>query len=53
MAAVIRDAIDRLEPDQKGRGGAIRAILQAPPMPVPARPVAIREELDPDHDRFG
>lgn len=51
IAAVIREALDRLPADAEGRRVAIEAILAAEPMPVPADPAALRRELDAAHNR--
>ena len=53
MAAVIRDAIDRLPSDEAGRRAAIEAILAAEPMEVPAAPADLRREIDREHERAG
>lgn len=50
-AAVIREAIDRLPEDPDQRRAAVAAVLAAEPMPVPADPVELRQELDAAHDR--
>jgi hypothetical protein len=52
IAAVIREALDRLPADAEVRRTAIDAILAAEPMPVPANPTELRRELDNAHDRF-
>jgi hypothetical protein len=46
IAAVIRDALDRLPSDAEVRRTAIDAILAAEPMPVPLDPAELRRELD-------
>jgi hypothetical protein len=51
LAAVIRDAIDRLPMGADRRRAAIDAILRAEPMPVPADPADLRRELDADRLR--
>lgn len=52
VAAVIREAIDRLPPDgHDARRTSIEAILAAPPMSVPIQPAELRRELDSGHDR--
>jgi hypothetical protein len=51
VAAVIRDAIDRMPSDLDRRRQAMEAILAAPGMPVPDDPMDIRRELDEAHDR--
>ncbi len=52
VAAVVRDAIDRLPDESEQRRAAIAAVLAAAPMPVPADPVDLRRELDAAHDRM-
>lgn len=52
VAAVIRDAIDRMPTDLERRRAAIDFILAAEPMPVPADPADLRRELDEAHDRL-
>jgi hypothetical protein len=52
VAAVIRDAIDRVPTNVERRRQAIEAVLAAPPMPVPADPADLRDELDAAHDRL-
>ncbi len=51
IAAVIRDAIDRLPPDADLRRRAIDAILAAEPVELPADPADLRRELDAAHER--
>jgi hypothetical protein len=51
VAAVIRDAIDRLPIDADSRKEAVAAILAADPMPVPADPADLQRELEDAHDR--
>lgn len=51
IAAVIRDALDRLPSDVEVRRTAIEAILDAQPMGVPTDPAELRRELDAAHDR--
>lgn len=46
VAAVIREAIDRLPADADLRRSAVIQILAAVPMPVPADPHELRRELD-------
>jgi hypothetical protein len=46
VAAVIRDAIDRLPADVDLRRSAVIQILAAAPMPVPADPSELRREVD-------
>lgn len=50
IAAVIREAIDRLPEDAAIRRAAVEAILAAEAMPVPADPAELRRELDAAHD---
>jgi hypothetical protein len=52
IAAVIRDAIDRLPVDDERRRAAVSRILAAEPMEVPLDPAEIRRELDTAHDRI-
>ena len=52
VAAVIRDAIDRLPGDELRREG-IAEVLAAFPMEVPLDPSEIRRELDRAHDWTG
>lgn len=52
VAAVLRDAVDRLPVDAARRQAALARILEAEPMEVPAEPAEIRRELDSAHDRF-
>jgi hypothetical protein len=52
IAAVIRDALDRLPTDAERRRAAVDAILDAEPMRVPTDPVELRRELDRARDRF-
>lgn len=51
VAAVIREAIDRLPDDASQRRTAIASLLAAEAMPLPADPADIRRELDIAHDR--
>ena len=51
IAAVIRDALDRLPTDAEVRRNAIDAILAAEPMPLPDDPAELRRELDAARDR--
>jgi hypothetical protein len=51
IAAVIREALDRLPTESETRRTAIDAILQADSMPVPADPAELRHELDAARDR--
>jgi hypothetical protein len=53
VATVVREAIDRgLRPTDAERRSAIRRILGAPAMAVPAVE-QLKEELDALHDRWG
>ncbi len=52
IAAVIREALDRLPADAAVPRTAIDAILAAESMSVPADPAELRRELDAAHDRF-
>lgn len=52
IAAVIREALDRLPADAEVRRTAVDAILAAEPMSVPADPAQLRRELDALHDRL-
>jgi hypothetical protein len=52
VAAVVRQAIDRLPPSDQRRREAIDAILAATPIPVPADPADLRRELDGARDRI-
>jgi hypothetical protein len=51
IAAVIRDALDRLPNDADVRRSAVDAILNAEPMLVPTDPAELRHELDAARDR--
>ncbi len=51
VAAVVREAIDRIPADAEERRSAVDAILAAEPMTVPADPADLRRELDSAHDR--
>ena len=51
IAAVIRDALDRLPTDAEVRRNAIDAILASDPMPLPDDPAELRRELDAARDR--
>ena len=53
VAAVIREAIDRLPDTSERQRAAIAAILGAEPMSVPDDPADLRQELDEAHDRIG
>jgi Ribbon-helix-helix protein, copG family len=52
IAAVIREALDRLPSDADVRRTAIDAILDAEPMMVPIDPAELRREVDTAHARF-
>ena len=52
VAAVVRDAIDRLPSEAEQRRAAIAAVLAAAPAPMPADPAELRRELDAAHDRL-
>jgi len=52
IAAVFREALDRLPADAEVRRTAIDAILAAESMSVPADPAELRRELNAAHDRF-
>jgi hypothetical protein len=52
IAALIREALDRLPTEVEVRRAAIDAILESEPMPVPIDPAELRRELDAAHDRF-
>jgi hypothetical protein len=52
IAAVIRDALDRLPADEGVRRAAIDAILDAEPMAVPEDPRELRSELETARDRL-
>jgi hypothetical protein len=51
VAAVIREAIDAIPADADVRRDAVRQILAAEPMPVPADPRDVRRELEAAHER--
>jgi len=51
IAAVIREALDRLPTEEEVRRTAIDAILAAIPMTVPTDPSDLRHELDTAHER--
>jgi hypothetical protein len=53
VAAVIRDAIDRLPADDDRRRVAVAGILAAEPMPLPADATELRRELDAARERPG
>jgi hypothetical protein len=50
VAAVIREAIDRMPADADLRRTAIAEVLGAEPMPMPADPAELRREIDAAHD---
>jgi hypothetical protein len=52
IAAVIRDALDRLPAAGDARRAGIDAILAAESMPVPSDPAELRRELDAAHERL-
>jgi hypothetical protein len=52
IAAVVREALDRLPAEAEVRRSAIDAIMAVEPMPVPADPAELRRELDVAHDRL-
>lgn len=51
VGAVIRQAIDDLPIAQEQRRSALERILAAEPMPVPADPTELRDELNRAHER--
>lgn len=51
IAALLREAIDRLPSHHADRRTAITAILAAEPMSLPTDPAELRYELDSAHDR--
>jgi len=51
VAAVIREAIDRLPADADLRRAAIAEVLGAEPMALPADPADLRREIDAAHIR--
>ena len=51
VAAVIREAIDRLPTDLDEPRNAIASVLAAEPMPVPDDPQSFRNELSEAQDR--
>jgi hypothetical protein len=53
LAAVIREAIDRLPAEADRCRAAIADILAAEPMPLPADSAELRRELDGAHERTG
>lgn len=53
VAAVIREAIDRLPAGADRRRAAIAEILAAESMPLPADPAELRRELDAARERIG
>lgn len=53
VAAVIRDAIDQVVPDDLAKKrSAAKAILEADPMPVPETVEELKAEIADAHDRF-
>ena len=52
VASVIREAIDQLPSGADARRDAIAAILAAKPMPMPANPDELRNELDAAHQQM-
>ncbi len=50
VAAVIRDAIDRMPASDDIRRSAIAFVLAAEPVPMPRDPADLRRELDEAHD---
>lgn len=52
IAAVIREALDRLPTEVEARRAAIDAILEAEAMLLPANPAELRRELDAARDGF-
>jgi hypothetical protein len=53
VAAVIREAIDRLPADADLRRTVVAEILAAEPMRLPADPHELRRELDAAHQHSG
>jgi hypothetical protein len=51
IAAVIREALDRLPSHVEARRSAIDAILDADTMAVPKDPADLRREVDAAHER--
>lgn len=51
IAALIREALDRMPTDAEARRSAIDAILDAEGMAVPKDPADLRRELDTAHAR--
>ena len=51
VAALIREAIDRLLVESERRRAAVAAILAASPMPVPADPADVRREPEATQNR--
>ncbi len=52
IAAVIREAIDRLPMPHEQHQAAIALILAAEPITLPSDPMALRHEIDAAHDRL-
>jgi hypothetical protein len=52
VAAVVRDAIDRLSSHAEQRRAAVAAVLAAEAMALPADPAELRRELDAARDRL-
>ena len=52
VAAVVREAIDRLPSHAEQRRAAVAAVLAAEAMAVPADPADLRRELDAARDRL-
>ena len=50
VAAVIRDAIDRLDSDEERRRRAIALFLAAEPIPVPDDPADLEREIEEMYD---
>jgi hypothetical protein len=53
VAAVIREAIDRLPSAAEDRRAAIAQVMAAEPMPLPGDPADLRHELDDARARTG
>jgi len=52
VAAIVREAIDRLPSHGERRRAAVAAVLAAEAMTVPADPAELRRELDAARDRL-
>lgn len=52
IAAVVREAIDRLPTPVEQRQTAIDLVLAAEPIDLPTDPLSVRRELDAAHDRL-